>query len=453
MSGWTKTCIVSARFIGGRRHMQPRRRRPYSGERWLRRRAAVCADVAGGVEGHGRGVTQVIDGEGQARGFIADTGAAVTRRGHWRLGSMSVLLRLIASACFLILLCCIGFGGGGIDGITCGQWHGAVPGGHAPRATRAAQHGGGVHECREAQCWASLECAGGAIHPDGGWAIFSDMDAKPVTVRWRRAGAVRYGEADHPGPARADNACHGNGWATIGCASYKEPGKPGFHHAFVDDGADYDECGDDVAPFSFKVDSCNCTSWTGAQRYLRDTEADVVLLQEHHLPPARIADASAWALRRGWHSLFLPAEEGNGGGWRAGVAIVARPHVGLGLPKAGTVEVVPSRVMMASIEPPGFRKTTVLCAYLEDGKGVSAANLRHYEAIGVSVDAQGEHTPCIAGGDWQADPDAVASTGFAGRAGMALVATKHPRGTYRAAKVATELDYFFPVERSHMRHR
>ncbi len=150
--------------------------------------------------------------------------------------------------------------------------------------------------------------------------------------------------------------------------------------------------------FALGIDTCNATAWGSAKRYLRRTKAGAVLLQEHHLAPQRIAEASAWALKHGWHSLFLPAEEGEGTGWRAGVAILARPHMGLGIPHVGPVEVVPSRVMAASIEPPGYRRCTLICAYLEDGKGVSAANLRHLSAIGCCIQAQGENVPCIAGG-------------------------------------------------------
>ncbi len=84
----------------------------------------------------------------------------------------------------------------------------------------------------------------------------------------------------------------------------------------------------------------------------------------------------------------------------------------------------------------------MICAYLEDGKGVGASNLRHLEAMGVFVSSQGEHTPCIAGGDWQASPEAIASTGFAGRAGMAIAASRHPRGTYRETRTTSELDFF-----------
>ncbi len=194
--------------------------------------------------------------------------------------------------------------------------------------------------------------------------------------------------------------------------------------------------------FTLGVESCNCTSWGSARRYLRRTKAGAVLLQEHHLSPQRVPEASAWALRHGWHSLFLPAEEGDGAGWRAGVAILARPHMGLSVPHAGPIEIVPSRVMAASIEPPGYRRCTLVCAYLEDGKGVSATNLRHLGAIGNCIQTQGDNVPCIAGGDWQASPEMVAATGLASQAGMTIVATGHPRGTYRATRIASELDYF-----------
>ncbi len=258
------------------------------------------------------------------------------------------------------------------------------------------------------------------------------------------AGATRYGEALHPGPPSTGDAPSGidGQWEAYGCAWFKRPHQPGFEHALMDLGEPATDDGD-KEEFTLVADTCNATSWSGARRYLVRTSAELVLLQEHHLPPARLAEASAWALRHHWHSIFIPAAEGSGGGWRGGVAILARPHIGLSVPMVGPVEVVPARVMAASIEPPGFRQCTVVCAYLEDGQGMSAANLRHLGDIGRCIKAQGEHVPCIAGGDWQAAPAKVAATGFATQAGMTLVASAHPRGTYRAAKVATELDYFF----------
>ncbi len=255
-------------------------------------------------------------------------------------------------------------------------------------------------------------------------------------------GAVRYGEAAHPGPdGDRHEAQRGGCWESFGCVRYRRPNRDGFQHALMDIG---DSAGSDVdvAPFALSVETVNCTAWGSAMRRLRCTRAELVLLQEHHLPQSRIADASAWALRHGWHSLFSPAVEGTGGGWRGGVAVLARPHIGLGAPAAGPIEVVPARVLAASVEPPGFRRTTVLSVYLEDGKGTSAANLRHMQEIGRCVQSQGEHVPCLVGGDWQAAPESVAATGLATQAGMTIVATGHPRGTCRSTRAATELDYF-----------
>ncbi len=196
------------------------------------------------------------------------------------------------------------------------------------------------------------------------------------------------------------------------------------------------------ALYSLAVDTCNATAWGGAKRFLRRTHADIVLLQEHHLPSSRVAEASAWALRRGWHSMFLPAAQGTGDGWRGGVAILARPHIGLSMPLVGPAEVVPARVIAASIEPPGFRRCTVVSAYLEDGGGMGTANLGHLQTIGRCVGMQGDHVPCIMGGDWQVAPEMMAATGFATQAGMTMVASGHARGTYRAARSSSELDYF-----------
>ncbi len=259
-----------------------------------------------------------------------------------------------------------------------------------------------------------------------------------ISLGWLgQAGAVRYGEAENPGPP----AVNEGDWECHGSASFKRPHRPGFGHALMDVG-EFSEPGGDQAPFTLVVDTCNSTAWSGAKRYLRRTSADVVLLQEHHLQPSRIAGASAWALKHDWHSVFLPAMEGSGGGWRGGVAVLARPHVGLSMPSVGPAEIVPARAVAASIEPPGFRRCTVISAYLADGLGMGATNLGILQEIGRCATSQGEHVPCIMGGDWQAAPETVAATGFATQTGMTLVATGHARGTYRAVRSSSELDYF-----------
>ncbi len=303
--------------------------------------------------------------------------------------------------------------------------------------TLAWSHRGGTGRAGESPEIIGNICGG--LHPSLSTTRCRSLPA----ATWGVPGATRYGEADHPGPAVDEDVSFGHDgcWEVHGCARFRRPHRAGFHRALMDLGAGSDD--EEMSEYTFVADTCNSTAWSGARRFLRRTDAHLVLLQEHHLAPERVAEASAWALRNGWHSLFLPAEKGTGCGWRAGVAVFARPHVGLSVPLSGPTEVVPSRVLAASIEPPGFRRTAVLCAYLEDGKGVGHANLRHMEAIGACIGAQGEHVPCIVGGDWQAPPEATAATGFASQASLTLVASLDPRGTYRDVRKASELDYFF----------
>ncbi len=242
------------------------------------------------------------------------------------------------------------------------------------------------------------------------------------------------GEARNPGPPRG-------AWCGADGARYKEPHVPGFWQARAPGhlAPPRHEASDSHA---LNVVTVNATSWQPLQRFLSKTEADIVLAQEHHLPPDKIASCSAWALRQGWHSIFLPAEATPAGGWSAGVAIFARPHMAISLPRDGGEEVVPHRVVAACVEPPGHRPCLVVSAYLEDGKGLAEANLAHLAAIGGRVEAQGPHHPFIVGGDFQMEPSRIAVTGVAHQMGATLVATAHPRGTCRSTRTCSELDYF-----------
>jgi hypothetical protein len=311
--------------------------------------------------------------------------------------------------------------------------------GHAPTPGGAKYGGGGGGR------WAGE--AGQLRRRRDAHILWVAVVAGTAAVCWGwigEAGAFRFGEASHPGPDPVgQDGAHDGPWEVHGCARFRRPHQEGFHRALMDVDGQLDD-GGDVGEFALMVDTCNSTSWGGAMRYLRRTRAHLVLLQEHHLPPDRVAGASAWALKNGWHSLFLPAEPGVGRGWRAGVAVLARPHVGLSAPVSGPIEITPSRIIAASIEPPGFRRCTVVSAYLEDGRGMGPVNLRHMESIGACIGAQGEHVPCIVGGDWQAPPEVVANTGFASQANVSLVASLDPRGTFRDVRKSSELDYFFP---------
>ncbi len=248
------------------------------------------------------------------------------------------------------------------------------------------------------------------------------------------AGATRYGEADHPGPGRQT--------ITVGPVEYPPPDQVGAYGAMLELGAGGEANDDGGRRYALKVDTTNATSWGAMRRYLRRTDADLVLAQEHHLGPEEVAAKSAWALRRGWHAIFAPAQRGDGQGWRAGVAIFARPFLGLAMPRTGGHVVIPHRAVAATVSPPGYRQLTVVSLYLEDGKGVGEENLSHLADVATFLTKQGDEMPYVIGGDFQMRPQGLATTGFASDANADIVASGNSRGTCRSSRASSEIDLF-----------
>ncbi len=244
---------------------------------------------------------------------------------------------------------------------------------------------------------------------------------------------VRVGEATNPGPPNAR-------WCGPEGAQYRDPSATGFWCARAPGHPPERAANGDA--FALRVITANTTSWGPLKTLLCRTDADIVLVQEHHLPPFHLAEASDWARRHQWHSIFLPAERTQAGGWSAGVAIIARPHAALSAPRIGSETVVPSRVLAACVEPPGHRQTLVISAYLKDGAGLSAMNLGYLAAVGTCINMHGPNYPFVVGGDFQISPEEIARTGFRDHVGATLITSAAARGTCRSTKRCSELDYF-----------
>ncbi len=126
----------------------------------------------------------------------------------------------------------------------------------------------------------------------------------------------------------------------------------------------------------------NSTSWGSCQLYLQKTSAHVVLLQEHHLSPGEVAQASRWLHARGWKAMFIPAAAGQGGGTVGGTAILVRSYLGLAAPLAGGSEVIPSRGAAGLVTVPGCRPLTCYSLYLKDGAGMGQVNAEYIAQLG-----------------------------------------------------------------------
>ncbi len=200
---------------------------------------------------------------------------------------------------------------------------------------------------------------------------------------------MRIGEATNPGP--------GEGEVRDGAVVYRDPDQPGFWHQQLPS-ADEPRASQDDHLLALAIDTINATSWGPMSRYLLTTSAHVLLCQEHHLGPHDVPAAAAFAVRHGWQVIMLPAEPGDGEGWRAGVAIFARRFIGMSPPRVGGYQVLAARAVAAQLEVPGYRPFTALAIYLEHGKGIGEPNLQHMEKVGVFLESQGEHVPYVAGG-------------------------------------------------------
>ncbi len=258
----------------------------------------------------------------------------------------------------------------------------------------------------------------------------------PVARRSNGSGKpiIRIGEATNPGPV------HG-GWRRADDVMYRDPDATGFWQVRAP-GHDNDGNQGD-GRHTFRIITANTTAWAPLQKLLLRSDADVILAQEHRLPPWRIAEASDWARRHRWHSIMIPARETEAGGWSGGVAILARPHAALSAPRIGPETVVAARVVAACVQPPGHRPCLVVSAYLHDGVGLSSTNLGVLADIGTCVKMHGENHPFIIGGDFQMQPSELANAGFGDQVGGTLIASGAARGTCRSARHSSELDYFY----------
>ncbi len=252
---------------------------------------------------------------------------------------------------------------------------------------------------------------------------------------------VRIGEATNPGPH--DRPQQPEGLLPLEFGSRHQDG---FWEGILPGDVQRDQGNMEVHAaaadrYQLAVETCNGTSWGSIARYLARTSADLILIQEHHLSPQRTAAASSWAARRGWQTIWAPAEAGDGEGWRAGVCICAREPVSLSVPRSAGTMVHGSRAVAALAEAPGYRPITVYSAYLHDGDGLSGRNLGILADIGRHIVRQGAQAPFIVGADFQVEPRAIAAAGWVDKLHAVVVASGCRRGTCRTAKSRSELDF------------
>ncbi len=274
-------------------------------------------------------------------------------------------------------------------------------------------------------------------------------------------GATRYGEADHPGPEPTTSSRTGSRTdppfearprlrhalrPDLGVLSYPHPREGGVEH-FVAPGHPTRLDGHGQDEFRLVIESVNATGIRSTKRRLRDSDAHVLLVQETRAMDDRCAAMSAWALRRGWKSLWAPAEKGKGGGPSAGVAIFVRSYLGLRHPQAAGYIWCPARAVAGVVEAPGHRPLLVASLYLRHGIGAGPDNLAILDNVAQAIDAQEGEWGTVVGGDFNMEPGELAGSGVDREMGASIIFPDTARGTFRTSTASSLLDYFMVADR------
>jgi exonuclease III len=161
--------------------------------------------------------------------------------------------------------------------------------------------------------------------------------------------------------------------------------------------------------FGLRIVTANTSSWSTAQLFLAQTTAHVVCVQEHKLHgQEKIDEAYAWAAKLGWTSIWSQAVMTEKDGYSGGVAIFARNGVGLRQQDIDTS--TSHRVVAGILEAPSIPVMDIVSVYFKSVTGMSGekadlmAELAHFGSQSAR--------PGVIAGDFNASPEAVASTGI-----------------------------------------
>ena len=170
------------------------------------------------------------------------------------------------------------------------------------------------------------------------------------------------------------------------------------------------------------VDTLNPNAWVTGLEYLRNSTADLALVQETKVTSGDCAAQEAAARTAKWSASIVPANRGPAGGPSAGVAVCARGHIGLSLPVAA------AQTPACAAGRFGVRRAGAVCrggihlaaVYLHTSVGAAAQqNLDLLEEVAATLRAL--CGPWVLGGDFNATPAELASTGFLRLLGGAVI--------------------------------
>ena len=161
------------------------------------------------------------------------------------------------------------------------------------------------------------------------------------------------------------------------------------------------------------VDTANANCWASAEAAMvRRSTADILLLQEtKRFTDRGIASATCEARSDGWNPLFSKAHNSGSGLGSGGGAVLTRRGTGIApVEDVGIPSAYMHRLSMAWIDAVVRGGITCMSIYLRTAEGLSDANMCILEEAAAALNAI--RGPWLVGGDWNLEPDSLASSNW-----------------------------------------
>ena len=190
----------------------------------------------------------------------------------------------------------------------------------------------------------------------------------------------------------------------------------------------------------WRLETANTTSKRSMKRWIAQTKADVVFVQEHGVADGKTSQLKSWAARRGWQCVLSPSLAAKGKAVKAGTAIFARQNIGLAELKGVPAEVVPGRLAAAVLALPNWPRILAGSVYLVAGAALQPANRQILAEWGKATAKTS--MPTLLGGDFQLPAEALIQSGFVEKLGAQVV--KPPPGipTCVTSRGSSQIDFF-----------
>ena len=163
---------------------------------------------------------------------------------------------------------------------------------------------------------------------------------------------------------------------------------------------------------SIKVVTFNANCWRTFFKYVKKTDADIMVGQEIGLSTKdEIAKAQDNMGAMGWNVLISPSEQRKGGKHSAGLAFAARNYIGLRWPGEGEGASIISvnRLGHVVLEIPNWPVVHLFGAYLHVAEGLTERNVYLLAKLGEDVRLRRHY---LVAADWNMWPAQIEASGF-----------------------------------------